>query len=338
MCISTYRRWIWTAATATAFAVHQQQRQPYALGFVLQPARWSRFHRALRPLSSWSTPPAFLKKDNERGVLVQPTRTESSSTAQNQFGGYPKLASSSYSTTSRLYMSNRWSGDDQKKSGDGGFLSTLKNAAKAILPSSWFSSSKPLSKEEEQRARMIERQREMKKDVSGGLTELFKGAPLPIRMLGGLMTPLMSNALSSLAQVAQEQQSTVNDILQQATTCIQNDETALQVLGQDLQVSSTPFSQSTSSSSVNGQTTQRIELAIQVYGSLDTGVATISANEQGLQAIRIQTNRSGRLLQVSTTAKTRSGTTSRFGGRGSSSDDNIIEAEIIEKDVDSKRP
>ena len=81
------------------------------------------------------------------------------------------------------------SGDDdsreKKDSGsDGGFLGALAKTAKNVLPGRWF-------KSKEEKKAEIQRQK-AKDEFEGGVKDLLKDAPLPVRMVGGLVAPLMS--------------------------------------------------------------------------------------------------------------------------------------------------
>ena len=221
--------------------------------------------------------------------------------------------------TTRHYSSRR---NDEE--GGGGVLSTIKNAAKSvaktILPSSWFQTDK-----EKQQA--IERKR-YRDEVNGGIKELLKDAPLPIRMMGSMVGPLFSSAMSTMAESLAEQQKTVEDYMSQARLCLQTDEAVVRLLGDPIQVGS-PFSQSSSTSSINGQTTTRVEIGFPVSGSRGSGVAQLSATEAGLQRLVLQAE--GRQINVSLSSKP----FQKFprSKNDKNDDDGIIEAEIIEKDT-----
>lgn len=212
------------------------------------------------------------------------------------------------------------SNNNNNNNGGGGFLDTItnaaKSAAKSVLPSSWFQSEK-----EKQAA--IERKR-VQKEVSGGIQEVLKDAPLPIRMMGSMFGPLVSSAMSTMAESLAEQQSVAEDYLSQARQFLQSDPSVTRLLGEPIQVGS-PFSQSSSSSSINGRTSTRIELGFAVQGSRVSGVAQLSATEAGIQRLIVQAQ--GRQIDVNLSSTPYG----RVGGtRG---DDDIIEAEIVEKDT-----
>ena len=228
------------------------------------------------------------------------------------------LSPRQYPLQSRLYAkSSRTEKDD-------GFLGGLKKTAKSLLPSSWFQS------EEEKRA-AIERQR-VQDDLKGGLKELFKDAPLPVRMIGGMVAPLLTNVMSGLAETMAEQQEVVDDVLNEARQYLAADPAVAQMLGDGGIQVGTPFSQSSSSTSINGQTTTQVQLAFPVTGSLQSGVAQVVSANGKLQRLVLQVG--GRTTAVSLSSKTPSARTFRNRGpRSGSPDDDIIEAEIIEKDT-----
>ena len=222
-------------------------------------------------------------------------------------------------TSIRRFSSRNGNNND----GGGGVLDTIKNAAKSvaksILPSSWFQT-------EREKQRAIERQR-VKDDVKGGLTELLKDAPLPVRMMGRMMGPLVSSAMSTMAESMAEQQKTVEETLSRANTFLQSDEDVTRLLGPNPQVG-TPLSQSSSTTSINGRTKTRIQIGFPVTGSRASGMAQLSATEAGIERIVVQVD--GRQIDVNLTSSKRR---KSFSGNGNDDDDNIIEAEIIEKDT-----
>jgi len=206
----------------------------------------------------------------------------------------------------------------------------LKRVAKTLLPKKWFQS------EEEQKADLA--RQEVKDQVQGGIKELLKDAPLPVRMMGSLISPLLSNVASNLSESLAEQQKSMDSVLEDSRAYILGDDVALQALGEPIQVG-TPFSQSSSTSIMNGQKTTKIVLGFPVEGSVASGVAQAEANEQGVSRLVLQVN--GRQINVSLSRRGSPSASGRVGKNhqmrkaGSSMDDNIIEAEIIEKKKDS---
>jgi hypothetical protein len=210
--------------------------------------------------------------------------------------------------------------NNRKSDKSGGILGSLQSVAKSVLPSSWFQS-------EAEKQKAMERQ-QYKDQVSGGIREVLKDAPLPIRMMGRLMGPLVSTAMSSMAEGLADQQKTIADYQQQAQRYLQADEAVRQVLGDTLQMSATPYSQSSSTTSINGQSTTRVQLQFQVSGSRGTGIAELAATEAGISRLVLQAE--GRSIQVNLSAAP----SKRFSSarRGDDKGD-IIEAEIVDKDT-----
>jgi hypothetical protein len=228
----------------------------------------------------------------------------------------------------RLYSSNNSKNDNEEN--NGGILSKVGGAVKSILPKRWFAS------KEEKKAELA--QQKMNKELSGGLSEMLKDAPLGVRMLGKLITPLVSKLASKAAVAMAEQQKTTNQVLQDARGYLLADPAITDMLGDSLQVGA-PFSQSSSSTSINGKTRSRTQLSVPVAGPLGQGVAQIVATEDGIAQIQVQaTSNQGRQRDINvnltkSASSARPGRGGSFSSRGGKNDDNIIEAEIIEKDT-----
>jgi hypothetical protein len=231
------------------------------------------------------------------------------------------------STTTRLYQSSplrRRDNSSDDKDG-GGFFGKLGKAAKSFLPTKLFGS-------EEEKAKLA-RKREVKDQVTGSMDEMLKGAPLGVRMMGKMVAPLMGNLASTMAEGFAEQQRTTEALLDDAREYILGDPAVTQAMGTPIQMGA-PFSQSSSMSSVNGKTQSRIELALNISGPKRAGIARILATEGGISQLLVESG--GKVFNVNLASKgRRSSKTKSFGSRGGG-DDNIIEAEIIDKDT-SKR-
>merc|ERR1719437_140076 len=112
--------------------------------------------------------------------------------------------------------------------------------------------------------------------LSNNMNTLLKDAPLGIRMMGKLVAPLVS----SMAETFREQSEIIGDVLYEAEELILGDDTARSVLGGTINVGA-PFSQSSSSSSINGVTTAKIQASFPVQGEYSSGVATVVASSGG---------------------------------------------------------
>jgi len=171
----------------------------------------------------------------------------------------------------------------------------------------------------------------VKDEFKGGIKEILKDAPLPVRMMGSMISPLMSNMVSNLAETMSEQQQSVDDVMNDAKTYLYGDDAVQQTLGEPISVAPTPFSQGSSTSSINGKTTTRIELGFQVSGSRQNGIARAIANQDGIQQLTLDVG--GRVLNVSLSKRGIPSSKGGGGGRNKFDDDNVIEAEIIEKNT-----
>ena len=273
------------------------------------------------------TAAAGLPPTGRRSIFGQ---TPEFMTINDREGPPPKfrLGYSKKSTlTTRLYSSSSLNNNNNNNNKDDeGFLSKLGKAAQKFLPTSIFGSA------EEKQA--LARKKEYRDQVSGGLDTLLKDAPLPLRMMGKMISPLLSNVASTLADTMAEQQRTMEGILEEARDYLLGDPAVCQWIGEPIQLG-TPFSQSSSSSSINGLTQTRIELAMPIQGSKGVGTVRLLATQEGISQIQLDVG--GRRLDVSLTAKGRSSSSSSSIGSSSSSrvngDDNIIEAEVIEKET-----
>jgi hypothetical protein len=216
----------------------------------------------------------------------------------------------------RRYFSSRRDDDEGK-----GLLSKIGKAVKSVLPTKLFGS--------DEEKRKLQRRKEVGDQVSGGLTEILKDAPLGVRMIGKMISPLMRKVASSLAETMAAQQRTTEALLDDARGYLMRDPDVTRLLGEPISVG-TPFSQSSSTTSINGKTQSRVELGVPVSGSIDSGVARLFATQDGISQLQVEAG--GRTINVSLSKQQWSSSSSRgsFSSR-SDSDDNIIEAEIIDK-------
>jgi hypothetical protein len=215
----------------------------------------------------------------------------------------------------RLYSSS--------KNDDEGILSKIGKAAKKFLPTNIFGT-------EEEKTKLA-RKKEYRDQVSGGLDSMLKDAPLALRMMGKLVSPLVSSMASTLADTMAEQQRTTEGVMDDAREYLMGDPAVSQLLGGSIQLGP-PFSQSSSSSNINGQMNTRLELVMPIQGSKGSGTVRLLATQDGISQLQLEAG--GRRLDVSLTKRgspsssTRNSLSSRING-----DDNIIEAEVIDKET-----
>jgi hypothetical protein len=217
----------------------------------------------------------------------------------------------------RMHFSSQKNNEEKK-----GLLSKAGSAVKSVLPTKWFG-----TKEEKQE---LQRRKEVRDEISGGLNEILKDAPLPVKMIAKLVAPLMSGIASTLAATMADQKRTTEALLEDARGYLMGDPAVTSALGEPISVGN-PFSQSSSTTSINGKIQSRMEMAMPVSGSRGSGVARILATQEGISQLQVEVG--GSSINVSLKKQGLSSS-----GRGSSyssprDDDNIIEAEIIDKET-----
>lgn len=209
-----------------------------------------------------------------------------------------------------------------KGQGQGGIVSKIKNVARKFLPTKIFGTTEEKEK--------LARRKELKSQVSGNLNEALRGAPMGIQMMGRVFGPLVSSVASRLAETVAEQQKATEGLLDDASRYLVNDPSVTNLLGEPISLGA-PFSQASSTSSINGKSQTRIDLALPVSGSRSSGTVRIVATQDGIS--QMQLDAGGQRLSVSLQAPRFSkGPTSGFPSR-TNGDDNIIEAEIIDKET-----
>jgi hypothetical protein len=224
----------------------------------------------------------------------------------------------------RLYSSGNNKDDDN-------VLSKIGSKVKSILPTKWFGT------KEEKKAQIIKK--EAKEQVTGGIQEMLKDAPLGVRMMGKIIAPLVGKLASTMAETVKDQQEKMRVIMEDTQRYLVNDDAVTSVLGEPIQIGA-PFSQSSSTSSINGKTQSRIELGMPVTGPIGSGVVRVLASQDEISQLQVEVE--GRVINVnlsgssssssSSSSKRRSSSSGKFSSSGSGKD-NIIEAEIIDKET-----
>ncbi len=187
------------------------------------------------------------------------------------------------------------------------------NKVKSLLPF--------LKSDEEKRSELIKKER--KGEITGGINAMLKDMPLPIRMLGRAVAPLMARAAEQMA----EQSRQMEDTLEEARMRLVNDPIVIENLGEPIQVGQ-PYSQSSSTISINGRTTSTVTASFPVAGTRGSGIATMESSNGEICSLVVNVN--GR--DISVRSRRGVGGGSVYGKSSSTKDgNNIIEAEIIEK-------
>ena len=220
---------------------------------------------------------------------------------------------------SRLFFSQKGGGGDDDNSdwetfkrAGANLLAKGAEKIKSLLPFGTTSSKSG----EEKRADIIKKER--KEEITGGINTLLKDLPLPIRMMGRMVTPLLARAAEEIAEQSQQAQ----DVLEEARIRLVNDPIIAESLGEPIQVGQ-PFSQSSSTVVINGQRSATVRASFPVAGTRGrNGIATLESNNGDIRSLTVNVN--GRTFSVGGMYNSRKTTTK-------TRDDNIIEAEIIEK-------
>jgi hypothetical protein len=242
------------------------------------------------------------------------------------------------SCSTRLFFSQRNNNDNNE---DKSIFKKAADSIKNLVPSFL----KPKSSQ-------ITQKQKTKEQVSSSIETMLKDAPLGIRMMGKMISPLISSAASNFAEAMEEQNRQISDILDDARMFIVSDKSATQVLGEPIEVGM-PFSQSSSTTSINGKTRSSINASFEVRGNRGAGIATIEASNGNIDQMVLNVNgrniyvdvrgtATGRstktIIDIDTDTGTRTTTSSkRTSGLGKNrviKDDDIIDAEFVEKKFD----
>jgi len=214
--------------------------------------------------------------------------------------------------SSRLYASGK---NNEEES----FLEKAVDKVKSIFP---FSKSKS----------QLTRKEKAKDEFSNSIDTMLKDAPLGMKMFGQIMKPMVSGLVGGMAQAMEEQQEQMSEMLSDARNCIRQDSAAVQLLGGEPIELGSPFSQSSSTMSVNGESRTNLQASLEVRGSRASGVATITSANGRIENLSL--NVGGRNIQVDTTGRGRrssySGDSNNMGQNPIINEDGIIDAEIVE--------
>lgn len=229
----------------------------------------------------------------------------------------------------RLFFSQRNNNDNNNKEEEKSIFQKATDSIKNLVPSFL----KPKS------SQIITQKQKAKDQLSSSIDTMLKDAPLGIRMMGKMISPIVSSVAGSLAEVMEEQSRQMSDILDDAKMYIVSDKVAIQELGEPIEVGM-PFSQSSSTTSINGQSRSSINASFEVRGSRGSGVASIEASNGTIDQLVLNVN--GRRVYVDVRGKPSrtvvdvgtSSSSKRSSGLGKNrviKDDDIIDAEFVEK-------
>ncbi len=254
---------------------------------------------------------------------MQPT-SNTIFTTRNRLTHTTNSFNNARSNPTRLFFSQRNDNNKEDKSIFQKATDSIKNLVPSFL--------RPKSSQ-------ITQRQKAKDQVSSSIDTMLKDAPLGIRMMGKMMAPIVSSVAGSLAEAMEEQSRQISDILDDAKMYIVSDKVAIQELGEPIEVGM-PFSQSSSTTSINGQTRSSINASFEVRGSRGSGVASIEASNGNIDQLVFNVN--GRRVYVDVRGKPSrtvvdvgtSSSSKRGSGLGKNrviKDDDIIDAEFVEK-------
>lgn len=202
------------------------------------------------------------------------------------------------------------------KKASGKILKKARDKIKSILPFG--------KNEEEKRSQLIKKQ--PTDEIKVGINAMLKDMPLPMRLMGRMVAPMLSMAANELA----EQSRQAADMIEEARIRIVNDPDVTSKLGTPIQVSQ-PFSQSSSTMVINGKSSARLNASFQVGGPYGSGIAMMESSDG--EIVNLVVNINGMNINVGSRKSSSWGSSSDYGSSSSSSSKkgDIIEAEIIEK-------
>jgi len=218
-------------------------------------------------------------------------------------------------TTKRF--NSRGTGKDKEES----FFTKALDKIKSIVP---------FLKDDKQKKDELVR-KESARRVSSEIDRMFKDAPLGLRMMSKMISPLFGSLAGGLVEAAREQTRQMDELLNECENLIVSDYAVRQVLGEVIELGS-PFSQSSSTVSVNGETRKQVEARFQVTGNRGAGIGTLYATERGIENLVVNIN--GRNLYINTSGPvsvTSDNTKVNIMKNKKFGKDDIIDAELVEK-------
>lgn len=222
----------------------------------------------------------------------------------------------------RLFSSLFDNNDNNKRNKGKGLLNKIVETSKSFLPKSW------LSKNDEQKeSQIIGRRNDDGRDIEKGISALLKNTPFPVRMLGKMIAPIVS----SMAEQLSEQSRVLDDVLVEAQNMILLDSKATTALGGRSIEFGSPFSQSSSTVSINGKSTTNIKASFPVQGPVSSGIVSVSASGSKIDSLTLEV--AGRYYYIDLVQKNKfsQSSSTRIGKNSKVREDDIIDAEFVEK-------
>jgi len=161
--------------------------------------------------------------------------------------------------------------------------------------------------------------------LTTGLDTLLKDAPLPVKIMGSLIKPLVGQLGSMIA----EGQADGDELLAEAQSALRGDPRVASIMGEGIEVGAV-FSTASSSSNVNGIVNKDIRLQAQCTGARGSGVVAIrgvSDGAGGVQVISLQLQAGGQVIEVPTLRG--GGGNGGMSSAGSSGGGDVIDVEVM---------
>jgi len=170
--------------------------------------------------------------------------------------------------SSRIYSSSGDNNDEDKLNG-GSLVDKAKLKVKSYIP--FLKKDKKI-----EQSNLVKRK--AKNDISSGIDAMLKDAPLAVRLMGKIISPIIGQVAGTMAKAMEEQSRQLDDCLDDARNFIIQDAAAVRELGEPVVVGR-PFNQSSSSVSMNGQTKSNVQAQFEIQGSIGSGIATMNASD-----------------------------------------------------------
>ena len=122
--------------------------------------------------------------------------------------------------------------------------------------------------------------------LTSSIDRSLKDAPLGVRLMGMMAGSIAARVASGIADSMAEQSRLMDDLLDEAKGYIMFDPLATDELGEPITVGR-PFNQSSSTSIINGVKAQNIQASFEVLGTRKRGLATMVADGDGVQRLRL---------------------------------------------------
>jgi hypothetical protein len=140
----------------------------------------------------------------------------------------------------------------------------------------------------------------------------------------GRMNQMMNRLNFELEASMNQDQTSIDGILNDALDCLRGDSAITDLLGDRIELGRMPFAQSSSSVIINGMRRSRVELGIQVTGSRDIGQVRLMAEQDRLSFLEVDVR--GRVIRVDKRRLYKYNSIN-------DGDDRVIDADVVDKEI-----